>query len=150
MATTHFTGPIKAGDILNTSGSTIGTDVANVGYVVMAQTSAVDQTASTTTIVIPAGSQIIGIDLNVFTAWNGTASTLGVGTTASATAFTAAAAVDGGTIGIVSAAPGADATRAGNWADVGSTDVKVTITSTNTGAGVGWLTVRYIQAINNI
>lgn len=150
MGTTTFTGPIKAGDILNTSGSTVGTDVANVGYVVMAQTSQVGQGSAVTTIVIPAGSQIISIDLNVFIAWNGAASTLGIGTTASATAFTAAAAVDGGTIGIVSAAPGADATRVGNWVDVGSTDVKVTITSTNTGAGVGWLTVRYIQAINNI
>lgn len=150
MGVSTFTGPIKAGDILNTSGTTVGTDIANVGYVVMAQTASVSQASSTTTIVIPAGSQILSIDLNVSTAWNGVASTLGIGTTASATALTAAAAVDGGTIGIVSAAPGADATRVGNWVDVGSTDVKATITSTNTGDGVGWLTVRYIQAINNI
>jgi len=150
MGTTTFTGPIKAGGILNTSGSTVGTDIANVGYVVMAQTAPVSQASSTTTIVIPAGSQILSIDLNVFTAWNGVASTFGVGTTVSATKFTAADAVDGGTIGIVAAAPGTDLTRVGNWADVGDTDVKVTITSTNTGDGVGWLTVQYIQAIGNI
>jgi len=150
MGTSTFSGPIKAGDILNTSGSTVGTDVANVGYVVMAQTSAVDQASAATSIVIPAGSQIVAIDLNVSTAWNGAASTFGIGTTASATALTAAAAVDGGTIGNVAAAPGADATRTGNWVDVGTTDVKITITSTNTGDGIGWLTVQYIQAINNI
>jgi len=68
MGTTTFTGPIKAGDILNTSGTTVGSDVANVGYVVMAQTSAVTQASSATTIVIPAGSQILEIDLNVITA----------------------------------------------------------------------------------
>ena len=150
MGTTTFTGPIKAGDILNTSGSTIGTDIANVGYVVMAQTSAVSQDSVRTTIVVPAGSQILSIDLNVFTAWNGAATTLGIGTTVSATNFTAAAAVDGGTIGIVAAAPGTDATRLGNWVDVGDTDVEVKVTSTNTGDGVGWLTVQYIQAIGNI
>jgi len=150
MGTTTFTGPIKAGDILNTSGSTVGTDVANVGYVVMAQTSAVSQASSATTIVIPAGSQILEIDLNVITAWNGAATTLGIGTTASATALTAAAAVDGAAIGIVAAVPGTDATRAGNWVNVGTTDVKIVVTSTNTGDGDGWLTVRYIQAIANV
>jgi len=150
MGTTTFTGPIKAGDILNTSGTTVGSDVANVGYVVMAQTSAVTQASSATTIVIPAGSQILEIDLNVITAWNGAASTLGIGTTASATALTAAAAVDGAAIGIVAAVPGTDATRAGNWVNVGTTDVKIVVTSTNTGDGDGWLTVRYIQAIANV
>jgi len=150
MGTSTFSGPIKAGDIFNTSGSTVGTDVANVGYVVMAQTSAVSQASSATTIVIPAGSQILEIDLNVITAWNGAASTLGIGTTASATALTAAAAVDGAAIGIVAAVPGTDATRAGNWVNVGTTDVKIVVTSTNTGDGDGWLTVRYIQAIANV
>jgi len=43
MGTTTFTGPIKAGDILNTSGTTLGDDVANVGFVVMAQSAPVTQ-----------------------------------------------------------------------------------------------------------
>ena len=30
MATTTFSGPIKAGTIRNTTGTTLGTDVANV------------------------------------------------------------------------------------------------------------------------
>jgi len=31
MATTTFSGPIKAGTIRNTTGTTVGTDVANAG-----------------------------------------------------------------------------------------------------------------------
>jgi hypothetical protein len=37
MATTTFSGPIKAGTIRNTTGTTVGTDVANSGFVSMAQ-----------------------------------------------------------------------------------------------------------------
>jgi len=37
MGTTTFSGPIKAGPISNTTGTTVGTDVADVGYVTMAQ-----------------------------------------------------------------------------------------------------------------
>jgi hypothetical protein len=149
MGTTTFTGPIKAGDVLNTTGSSVGS-ISNVGYVVMAQTWPVAQSSSSTSIVIPAGSQILGIDLNVITAWDGAATTLGIGTTVSATALTAAAAVDGVAVGIVSASPGTNATRAGNWANVGTADVKIVVTSTNTGAGEGFLTVTYIQAIGNV
>jgi hypothetical protein len=150
MGTTTFTGPIKAGNILNTSGSTVGTDVANVGYVVMGQTSAVSQDSSSTNIVIPAGSQILRAEVTAFTVWSGAATTCGLGTTANATALTAAGAIDCGSVGIAFADPGSDLTRVGYWTDVGSTDVKLTITSTNTGTGTGWLTVTYLQAINNI
>ena len=38
MATTTFSGPIKAGTISNTTGTTVGTNVKNTGQVVMAQT----------------------------------------------------------------------------------------------------------------
>ncbi len=38
MATSTFSGPIKAGTIKNTTGTTLGSDVANVGQVVMTQT----------------------------------------------------------------------------------------------------------------
>lgn len=148
MSTTTFTGPIRAGDILNTSGSTLGQDVANVGFVVMAQSSAVTQASGATDIVIPANSQILSINVMVTTAWTGAAATFGVGTTASATFLTAAAAVSGGAIGPVTATPGTDATRAGNWNDVGATDIKIAVTSANTGSGVGVITVQYVQARN--
>ena len=148
MARTTFSGPIRAGNIYNTTGTTVGTDIANVGQVVMAQSQQVTQASSTTTIVIPANSQIIEINLYVTTAWDGVASTLGFGNTALATAYTAASAVAGGTIGVVSVTPGTDATRTLAFVDVGTTDVKLVVTSTNTGAGVGYVTVRYLQANN--
>ena len=62
MASTTFSGPIKAGTIANTTGTTLGDDVKNVGQVVMTQSSdvALTQTATTTAtalgIVIPANS----------------------------------------------------------------------------------------------
>lgn len=148
MSTTTFSGPIRAGDIRDTTGTTLGTDVANVGQVVMAQSAAVTQASGATNIVIPANSQIVEITLYVTTAWTGAASTLGVGTTALATKFTAASAVAGGTIGIVSVTPSTDATRTLAFVDVGTTDVKIAVTSTNTGSGVGVITVRYLQANN--
>ena len=37
MAQTTFSGPILAGGIKNTTGTTVGTDVKNTGQVVMAQ-----------------------------------------------------------------------------------------------------------------
>ena len=148
MANTTFSGPIRAGNIFNTTGTTLGTNVANVGQVVMGQSSAVTQASGATNIVIPANSQIVEITLYVTTAWTGAATTLGVGTTALATKFTAAGAVAGGTVGIVSVTPSTDATRTGAFIDVGTTDVKIAVTSTNTGSGVGVITVRYIQANN--
>ena len=60
MAITTFSGPIKAGTIKNTSGTTLGTDVKNTGQVVMAQTFSTGDTldsgasaANETTVIIP-------------------------------------------------------------------------------------------------
>lgn len=161
MSATTLTGPIKAGNVLqsdgtgNLAGAGGSSGMANVGYAVMAQSQAITQATNgssagvfTTDIVIPADSQILSITLTVSTAWTGTASTLGIGTTASATALTAAGAVAGGTKGIVSASPGTVDAAIANWTDVGSTDIQVLVTSTNTGSGVGVLTVTYIQSNN--
>jgi len=148
MATSTFSGPIKAGTIPVTTGTTLGTNVKNTGQVVMAQSENITQASAATTIVIPANSQIIEITVYVTTAWDGVASTFGVGTTALATKFTAASAAAGGTIGIVSITPSTDATRTAAFIDVGTSDAKIAVTSTNTGAGVGVITVRYIQNLN--
>ena len=148
MAQTTFSGPVRAGTIQNTTGTTVGTDIANVGYMVMAQSALFTQASGATTIVVPANSQILSININVTTEFTGVATTFGVGTTASATFLTAAGAVDGVAFGIVAASPGDDATRAANWVDVGTTDRKILVTSTNTGSGTGVITVTYIQARN--
>lgn len=149
MGTTRFTGPLHVGSILTTSGTTLGNNVANVGSAVLAQSQAgVTQASGATGIVIPANSHILSITLMVTTVWSGAAATFGVGSTASATAFTAAAAATGATLGPVAIAPGALAPQIANWDNVGTTDVQLAITSTNTGAGVGTLTVTYVQNQN--
>ena len=152
MGTTTFSGPVRAGTIKSTTGTTLGTDVNNVGEVVLSQREEITQATNgssagmyTTNIVIPAGSTITSIQLYVGVVWTGAASTLGIGTTASATALTAAAAVAGGTLGIIDATAGADATRVGTWYNVGTTDIQIRVTSTNTGSGTGRLVVNYIQ-----
>jgi hypothetical protein len=84
MATTTFSGPIKAGTIRNTTGTTVGTDVANSGFVTMAQAAVIGITGvqgTTTVATIPANSKIISVVLNVTTANDdSTASTVSVGT----------------------------------------------------------------------
>ena len=74
MATTNFSGPITAGNIRNTTGTTVGTNVKNTGQVLMSQsfsfTFATEGTATDTNVVIPANSQIVRIDVNVETAFN--------------------------------------------------------------------------------
>lgn len=147
MGKTTFTGPIRAGDILNTSGTTLGKDVKNVGSVVMVQSSPVTQagsaTAFATNIVLPADSHILNMQMVVTAAWTGGATTFNVGTSATATELVALGA--GGTIGVIGLLPGSDATRVANWDD-STTDKRIFVLSTNTGTGVGTLTVRYIQA----
>ena len=63
MGTTTFSGPIKAGTIKETTGTTLGSDVKNTGQVVMSQQFSVafgqEGSDVTTTTVIPANSQII-------------------------------------------------------------------------------------------
>jgi len=148
MGTTTFSGPIKAGVIKETTGTTLGSDVKNTGQVTMSQSQAITQAVGTTTMVIPANSQILSIALSVNVAWDGAASTLGIGWTGTAAALTDTTAVAGGTLGIISATAGANATRVNNWADVGTTDKRILVTSVNTGAGTGFITVTYVQNNN--
>lgn len=155
MGTTTFTGPITAGNILYTTGTTVGTDVKNVGYVVMAQSAAVTQATNVgsagvykTNVVIPAGSQIISINIFATVAWSGAAQTINVGTNSTATQLAVAA--DNAlstTAGLKTIVPGDDATRTGKWIDVGTSDIQIYTKSTNTGNGVGVITVTYAQAI---
>ena len=150
MSNTTFSGPIKAGTISNTVGTTLGSDVKNTGFVLMSQTEAVDQTAttSTTNIIIPANSQLVSADLFVSVVWNGVATTAGLGYVGGATAFTAAGAIAGGTLGIIKITAGANKARVDAWADVGSTDRRILLTYPNVGTGVGWITVTYIQNVD--
>lgn len=154
MGATTFSGPIKAGSIKDTSGTTVGTDVSNVGYVLMTQSSVVNQATNVasagvykTDIIIPANSQIVSIRVFKTAAWSGAAQTINVGTNTTATQLAVAADNDlSTTVGVTDIVPGDNATRAGNWVDVGATDIQVYTKSTNTGTGVGVITVTYLQA----
>lgn len=145
MGKTTFTGPIRAGSIINTSGTTLGQDVRNVGSVVMAQVVPVTQAGSTTAtgtnIVLPANSHVLDIHLLATTAWT---AGISIGTSVASTELVGVTAAP--VIGINTLTPGADATRSANWDDTGTTDRRVFVLSAATGIGVGTLVVRYIQA----
>ena len=152
MSSTVFTGPLLAGNVLNSDGSGnlagVGgsSGTSNVGFCVMSQTAAITQssTAAATTIVIPAQSQIIDIRVAVTTGWSG--GTLSIGTTSTsnelASAIAAASLVQGMyTVPVTS--------LIANWNNTSNTqDVNVYVKSSAGTAGVGILIVSYLQAIN--
>lgn len=149
MGITTFTGPIKAGDVLNTTGTTVGT-LRNVGFVAMAQTASITQagtsTAISTGIVIPAYSHILNIQFLTSVAFTGAALTISIGTSATSTELVSALSLSA--IGFVAGTPGTDATRTLLWSNVGSSDVIIYALSANTGSGVTDIVVRYLQAEN--
>ena len=141
MGTTTFSGPVKAGSIREGSS-------ANVGFVKMAQTGTWSQstTAATTGIRVPANSQITEVIINITTAC--TAANISMGYSSSTTelftglaAGTAANVMKYGSTGTI-----ADSDQ---WANVGSDDVEIFIDFSAGTAGEGYVTVEYIQNINN-
>ena len=156
MATTTFSGPIKAGTISNTTGTTLGSDIKNTGQVVMAQTFTTSDTldsgasaANSTTVVIPANSQIIDIVLDKVTVMAGATCVFSVGDTVGG----AATFVNSYSITTASGAGRAyPTTEAGGtlgWADIGSADLRLTWTSTGaTSDGEVRATVLYQQNNN--
>ena len=148
MATTTFSGPIKAGTISNTTGTTVGTNVKNVGFVKMAQTASWSQstTAADTGIVIPANSQITEIIINITTACD--AANISMGTTSTSTSlFTALAA--GTAANVFKYGSTGTITDGDTWADIGSSDLPIYIDFSAGTSGAGYVTVEYIQNINN-
>ena len=149
MGKTTFSGPIKAGTINDTTGTTIGTNVTNVGSVLMAQSMKPNITGASQlnqrVAVVPANSQIVDVILNVTTAnTDSGAATLSVGTSADADAFLA-----GVNVKAVGTTHGTLDTEATN---VGTTDLEVLADFTGaTGdgtAGVATVTVLYAQNNN--
>ena len=96
MANTNFSGPISAGNIRNTTGTTVGEDVKNTGQVVMSQSIMIDAAlaAGTTTYnvgVIPKNSQLLTVILRCAVVSDaGTSATVSVGKTGTAAYFVAA------------------------------------------------------------
>ena len=146
MGTTTFSGPVKAGTIKDTTGTTLGSDVKNVGFVVMAQSAIADIIGAShlnqVIATIPANSQITDVVLNVTTVNNDSgAATVSVGTIADANAFIDAASVKA--LGTTYGTLDTEAT------DIGTTDIQVvadfTGASGDATTGAATVTVKYLQ-----
>ena len=152
MATTTFSGPVKAGTINNTTGTTVGTNVANTGFVLMAQSANVVFEANGTTTdiaTLPANSQIFQITVDVTTAFDAASTnTLDLGDGSTADEYADALAL--GSLARVLAT--SDVSQIGNLIDIGTSDVTVTATYNQTGtvatAGACTVTVLYLQNRN--
>ena len=151
MATTTFSGPIRAGTIKNTTGTTLGSNISNVGQVVMAQTFSADLSggalaAQVTDVVIPANSQIIDCVIDIITAASG-ATNLSIGDTVGGAATilnTFASGTDAGRV-----YPTTQAGAALAWQDTGVSDRRLTVTaSAATNAGLVRFTILYQQNNN--
>ena len=139
MAFTTFSGPVRAGTVKETTGTTAGT-VDNTGCVALTQSVQVGYAAGATTVGwLPAGAQITSIHFDVTTAYVGSpALTIGNGTTANQfwTSTTLSAA---GRLATTNAA-------LANWYNIGTTDVPVVVTLGSGGsAGAANVTVVYTQ-----
>mgnify|MGYP003661546725 FL=1 len=152
MSNTTFSGPILAGGIKNTTGSTVGTNVKNTGQVVMSQSIMIDAAVAvgTTTYnvgVIPKNSQLLTVILRCAVVSNsGTSATVSVGKTGAATNFIGNTNVKA--LGETTAL----ATGSLDEADRFSSDTQITATLIAAGAtattGQVTVTFTYLQANN--
>jgi len=152
MATTTFSGPIKAGTISNTTGTTVGTDVKNVGQVLMSQSFSfaysTEGSATDTTVVIPANSQIVSIEVNVETAFNDSGNDLlEVGSSADTDLY-----VNDVSIAAIGKIALGTAALCANWKDIGTSDIKVGYiyngANNDASAGAATVTINYLQNNN--
>ena len=153
MATTTFSGPIKAGTISNTTGTILGENIKNTGQVLMSQSILISMAAAAGVNtydvgVIPKNSQIVEVLMRFAIASNaGTSATMSVGKTDSggATAAFYTAAQDGKTV-----AEHTQQTSAFDNMDRVNEDTRITATLTTVGttstAGQASVTITYIQA----
>ena len=140
MAFSTFTGPVRSGTVKNTTGTTVG-NIDNTGVVVLSQTASL-ALATSVPAVLPAGSQILNIFIDVTTTFtSGATLAVGDGTTVDkyVTAITTPAA---GRQAITFSA--AQLTAINN---IGTSDVKLTVTMAGTTAttGAGFITIGYAQ-----
>ena len=152
MATTTFSGPIKAGTISNTTGTTVGTNVKNVGQVLMSQSFSfaysTEGAATDTTVVIPANSQIVSIEVNVETAFNDSGNDLlEVGSSADTDLY-----INDVSIAAIGKIALGTAALCANWKDIGTSDIKVGYiyngANNDASAGAATVTINYLQNNN--
>ena len=152
MANTTFSGPIKAGTISNTTGTTLGDDVRNTGQVVMSQSIMIDAAIGAGALsynvgVIPKNSQLLTTTIRVGVVSNqGTSATVSVGKTGTAQYFIAN--TDVTTLGETSSIADAALDEADRFS--ADTQITATLIGVGTTATTGQVTVTftYIQANN--
>lgn len=138
MSFSTFSGPIRSGTVRYTTGTTVGS-IDNTGVCVLSQSTALAAGASATTVaVLPAGAQILFINIDTTTLFNAaTTITIGDGTTAnlyvtSTTITTAGRATTAGAYGA--------------WTNIGTSDVTVVATLGGSAVtGNATITVVYAQ-----
>ena len=151
MGTTTFSGPIKAGTIKETTGTTVGSDMKNTGQVVMAQTHAIDLSggalaASATNVIIPANSQLIDIVFDSITAASGVTN-ISIGKVGGGAAIFVNTFAIGTTVGLKR--PTTEAGGSLAWEDIGTTDVRLNVTNSSaTTSGECRFTITYLQNNN--
>ena len=140
MSFTTFSGPVRAGTVRYTTGTTPGL-VDNTGVVILAQSAPLSLTSSVVA-VLPAGSQIHEFYIDVTTLFT-TGATLAIGDGITVDKYVTA---------ITTPAVGRQAitfTSAQLIAmqNIGTTDVAITITMAGTTAiaGAGFITIEYVQ-----
>ena len=152
MAITTFSGPIKAGPISNTTGTTLGSNVKNTGQVVMSQSIMIDAAVAVGTLsynvgVIPKNSQLLTTTIRVAVVSNasGTA-TVSVGKTGSAQYLIANTNIKA--LGETSSIADAALDEADNFGS--DTQLTATLISAGGTATTGQVTVTftYVQANN--
>jgi len=154
MAQTTFQGPVKSGPILNTTGTTLGQDVADVGNVVLSQSSDVVLTHATTSatalgIVLPAQSQILSIALVMEQLFaNSNTTTIAIGNASGTpTNISPATQVSASALNVSLGQAAVDA-----WVNTGSNDIElygITVANSAT-AGKARVVVTYVQGNNLI
>jgi hypothetical protein len=148
MSLATFSGPVRIGNVRNTTGTTAGT-IRNTGVITVLQySSSFSSTASTasTGIVIPAGS--IVTDVFVIQTTQFTSGTTGTITALiNGTSFAVGSVSGAGATTNIVAAPSSLSSTAGVgssiWLNTGTTDGIITVTCATMTAGAGILCIHY-------
>ncbi len=140
MSFSTFSGPVRAGTVRYTTGTTVG-NIDNTGVVVLSQSAALGLTTSAP-FVVPAGSQILNIFVDVTTTFT-TGATLAVGNSTTAAAYVTAIT----TPAVGRQALTLTAAQITALSNVGTTDMQVLVTmaGTTATAGAGFITIVYAQ-----
>ena len=138
----------RTGTVKDTTGTTPGT-VSNMGLMVLSQSTEIPAAAGATVVaVLPAGSQILDIQVNTTTVFNAaTTLTVGDGTTANKYVTTTTITSVGLISTALAASPTIVTTEINN---IGTSDVLVTATTSGSAAtGAATITVVYVQKNSN-